>query len=45
LQELESIVFAYDVTGDGTIQYTDIMKAMESARLIDVTGAVIGANL
>jgi len=45
LQELESIVFAYDVSGDGKIQYSDIMKAMESARLIDVSGAVISANL
>jgi hypothetical protein len=44
-KELESIVFAYDVTGDGTIQYTDLMKAMESARLIDASGAVISANM
>jgi hypothetical protein len=38
-------VFAYDVGGDGTIQYSDIMKAMESAGLIDASGAVIGANI
>jgi hypothetical protein len=33
------------VGGDGTIQYSDIMKAMESARLIDSSGAVISSSL
>jgi Ca2+-binding EF-hand superfamily protein len=45
LQELESIVFAYDISGDGTIQYSDLLTAMQSAKLVDASGAVISANL